>query len=129
MTTDKTFRVQVRFNKVEFADLESDLKQYEGRDLAGRVRLLMRLGLDAARGRLHPASSHVHLASVSDLHPSPEASSSNDAVAERAPTLVSVADEAARRSQPVAPVVEAADRLDFIDELDPSSFLFSFKSA
>lgn len=127
MTSEKTFRVQVRFNKVEFAELEADLKKYEGRDLAGRIRLLMRLGLDVASGRLHQGSSHLALASIS---PASDNSATTGASVDLPPAAVfTVSDEQSRLSQTVAPVVAMADRLDFMDELDPSTFNFSFQPA
>ena len=65
--SDDTFRVQVRFNKIEYANLEEDLSRYEGAARAGRIRLLMRVGLAVSKGQ-SPGSHHsepaVHLAPV-----------------------------------------------------------------
>lgn len=54
-STDNTFRVHVRLNKVEFADLKADIEQYEGPARAGRIRLLLRCGLAALKGQAIPA--------------------------------------------------------------------------
>jgi hypothetical protein len=65
-----TFRVNTRFNRIEFADLERDLDQYKGTARAGRIRLLVRLGLAVANGTHVPSTSadrSAHLAAVIDL--------------------------------------------------------------
>ena len=54
-STDNTFRVHVRLNKVEFADLKADIEQYAGPARAGRIRLLLRCGLAALKGQAIPA--------------------------------------------------------------------------
>jgi hypothetical protein len=46
---DNSFRVHVRFNRVEDAALLEDLEHYNGVDRTGRIRYLMRLGLMAAK--------------------------------------------------------------------------------
>lgn len=57
MSEEKTFRVQARLNKVEYADLYEDLENYpEGADRAGRVRKLLRIGLAVDRGLLRVAT-------------------------------------------------------------------------
>lgn len=53
-----TFRVQARFNKVEYADLMADLERFaQGSPRAGRIRFLMRLGLAAAKGQITSSTS------------------------------------------------------------------------
>lgn len=74
---DKTFRLQLRLNKVEFADLYADLMQYgEGSPQAGRVRYLLRLGLATAHGGV------VHRTALA----SPSPSSADSAAALRVPS-------------------------------------------
>lgn len=43
-----SFRVQVRLNNTEFADIKADLERYDGAQRAGRIRLFLRLGYAAA---------------------------------------------------------------------------------
>jgi hypothetical protein len=51
----RSFRVQVRFNKVEDAELFQDLKQYsDSFERAGRIRFLLRSGLKATQSALVP---------------------------------------------------------------------------
>ncbi|WP_126448077.1 hypothetical protein [Sulfuricystis multivorans] len=50
---DSSFRVHARFNRVEYADLEEDLNRYSpGADRSGRIRFLIRLGLEVSKGRI-----------------------------------------------------------------------------
>ncbi len=41
---DDSFRIHVRLNRFEYADLVSDLEQLYGADRTGRVRFLLRRG-------------------------------------------------------------------------------------
>ena len=68
---DETFRVNVRFNRVEYAELDRDLSRYTGANKGARIRMLMRLGLQVATGNPPPlagASEPMHLASVVDFN-------------------------------------------------------------
>lgn len=43
-----SFRIHVRLNQTEFADIKADLERYDGAQRAGRIRLFLRLGFAAA---------------------------------------------------------------------------------
>ena len=112
-----TFRVQARFNRVEYADLEEDLNRFPpGADRSGRIRLLMRLGLEVSKGRMpsFPAEEHAHpSAQVVDIHRGTR--KKPDAAA-----------PAAASPEPV-PQPEPVDVLDSLG-LDPTSFRFGTPS-
>ena len=114
---DSSFRVQARFNRVEYADLEEDLNRFPpGADRSGRIRLLMRLGLEVSKGRmpLFPADEHAHQsAQVVDIHRGPRKKS-------EAPAPVAALPEPAQQPDPV-------DVLDSLG-LDPTSFRFGTPS-
>lgn len=114
---DSSFRVQARFNRVEYADLEEDLNRFPpGADRSGRIRLLMRLGLEVSKGRMpsFPADEHAHQsAQVVDIHRGPRKKS-------EAPAPVAALPEPAPQPEPV-------DVLDSLG-LDPTSFRFGTPS-
>lgn len=114
---DSSFRVQARFNRVEYADLEEDLNRFPpGADRSGRIRLLMRLGLEVSKGRMpsFPAEEHAHpSAQVVDIHRGTR--KKPDAAA-----------PAAASPEPV-PQSEPVDVLDSLG-LDPTSFRFGTPS-
>ncbi|HNV25098.1 MAG TPA: hypothetical protein PKI21_02475 [Nitrospira sp.] len=114
---DSSFRVQARLNRVEYADLEEDLNRFPpGADRSGRIRLLMRLGLEVSKGRMpsFPAEEHAHpSAQVVDIHRGTR--KKPDAAA-----------PAAASPEPV-PQSEPVDVLDSLG-LDPTSFRFGTPS-
>lgn len=114
---DSSFRVQARFNRVEYADLEEDLNRFPpGADRSGRIRLLMRLGLEVSKGRmpLFPADEHAHQsAQVVDIHRGPRKKSEASAPVAALP-------------EPT-PQPEPVDVLDSLG-LDPTSFRFGTPS-
>jgi hypothetical protein len=118
--SDDTFRVQARFNKVEYADIQEDLDRYgQGAARAGRVRLLMRLGLAAARGLTH-SDHQPQLAKVVDIPRSARSKETPTAVSP-APTIPSVSPlVAAPEPVPVHDSLEALEALG----MDPTLFRF-----
>lgn len=101
-----TFRVNTRFNRIEFADLERDLDQYKGTARAGRIRLLVRLGLAVANGTHVPSTSadrSAHPAAVIDLP----------------------------RTKPVEKQLSAEESVDFLESIgmDPANFKFGQKKS
>ena len=117
--TDETFRVQARFNKVEFADLEEDLSRFEGAARAGRIRLLMRLGLATAKGQVphHPHHDQSsHLAKVVDI---PRGAHRQTDAAHPAPASATPAVPAGK---PVPQVIACTDSIENLEGLDPLMF-------
>lgn len=114
---DSSFRVQARFNRVEYADLEEDLNRFApGADRSGRIRLLMRLGLEVAKGRVpsfHPGEPAPHSAQVVDIQSAARKKPDTTAPAASSPEPV---------QQP-----EPVDVLDSLG-LDPTSFRFGTPS-
>ena len=118
--SDDTFRVQARFNKVEYADIQEDLDRYgQGAARAGRVRLLMRLGLAAARGLTH-SDHQPHLAKVVDI-PRPARNKETPTAVSTAPTTPSVFPQVAAPEP--APVHESLETLEALG-MDPTLFRF-----
>lgn len=64
---DNTFRIHLRLNRVEYADLIADIESHEGYETA-RIRMLLRRGFLAENGTTptsapRPVSSRTQLAS------------------------------------------------------------------
>ena len=128
---DETFRVNVRFNRVEDPELDKDLSRYSGLNKGARIRMLMRLGLQVANGQipsLPHAGEHPHLAPVVGIprsHKKPEpspASSVTPAPIQAQPPIPAsppVAPEPATKQ----PVVESIDALAGMG-FDPTNFQF-----
>ncbi len=114
---DSSFRVQARFNRVEYPDLEEDLNRFPpGADRSGRIRLLMRLGLEVSKGRMpsFAADEHAHQSAlVVDIHRGQRKKSD-------VPAPVAASAEPAPQPEPV-------DVLDSLG-LDPTSFRFGTPS-
>ena len=112
-----TFRIHVRLNKVEYADLEADLNSYPaGSARSGRVRLLLRLGHAAAHGLIPNAAQSTHFSSakVVDIASHPRGDHHGTRTAPHAATS----------GELVAVSVEVADSLDSISDLNPADFRF-----
>lgn len=128
---DETFRVNVRFNRVEDPELDKDLSRYTGLNKGARIRMLMRLGLQVANGQIPSLShtgDHPHLAPVVEIprsHKKPEpspASSVTPAPIQAQPPIPAsppVAPEPATKQ----PVVESIDALAGMG-FDPTQFQF-----
>lgn len=117
--SDDTFRVQARFNKVEYADIQEDLDRYgQGAARAGRVRLLMRLGLAAARGLTH--FDQPHLAKVVDI-PRPSRNKETPTAVMPAAVTPSVSLQVAAPEP--APVHDSLEALEALG-MDPTLFRF-----
>ena len=115
-----TFRIQVRFNRVEYADVEADLNRYPaGSARAGRIRLLIRLGYAAAHGLLpsHAPVPHPHSAKVVDI--------SSHSRSDSHPSQSSADPAATIRPLSATAPVPVADSLDSISDLNPADFQFS----
>ena len=115
-----TFRIQARFNRVEYADVEADLNRFPaGAARAGRIRLLIRLGYAAANGLLpHPAPvPHPHSAKVVDI--------SSHSRSDSHPSQSSADPAATIRPLSATAPVPVADSLDSISDLNPADFQFS----
>ena len=109
-----TFRIQARFNRVEYADVEADLNRFPaGAARAGRIRLLIRLGYAAANG-LFP---HPHSAKVVDI--------SSHSRSDSHPSQSSADPAATVRPLSATAPVPVADSLDSISDLNPADFQFS----
>ena len=132
---DETFRVNVRFNRVEYSDLDKDLSRFTGANKGARIRMLIRLGLQVANGQipsLPHAGEHPHRAPVvgmprshkrSDTSPTPTPAE----LAPQAPTVskapVPAAPATAEESLPKQPVIESLDALAGMG-FDPTHFQF-----
>ena len=114
-----TFRIQVRFNRVEYADVEADLNRYPaGSARAGRIRLLVRLGYAAANGLLpHTAPVPHPSAKVGDISSHPRSDCHLAPPSADRPEKVPV--------QLAAAPAAVADSLDSISDLNPADFQFS----
>jgi hypothetical protein len=125
---DETFRVNVRFNRVEDPELDKDLSRYSGLNKGARIRMLMRLGLQVANGQipsLSHAGDHPHLAAVVEIprnQKKPAPSPATPAPIQAQPPITA--------SPPVAPdpatkqpVVESIDALAGMG-FDPTNFQF-----
>ena len=120
---DETFRVNVRFNRVEYSDLDEDLRRFEGANKGARIRMLMRLGLQVAKGQipsLPHAGEHPHLAAVvgiprshkkADATPTPPPVESVASVPTSSTRPAPSATIGTGESQPKAPAIEALDAL------------------
>ena len=126
---DETFRATIRFNRVEYSDLDKDLSRYTGANKGARIRLLMRLGLQVANGQIPavpPAGEHPHLAAVVDLPRGSRKSESAPAPATEAPSQPAPAASAPPAAAEVPskpPVVETVDALAGMG-FDPTNFQF-----
>lgn len=115
-----TFRIQARLNRVEFADIEADLNQYPtGTARAGRIRLLIRLGYEAAHGQLHHAGPNLHQVSSKVVE-----ISSHHRNDERLTKVVPEPEKATESRQENVSVA-CQDSLDSIADLNPADFKFS----
>jgi len=132
---DETFRVNVRFNRVEYSDLDEDLRRFEGANKGARIRMLMRLGLQVAKGQI-PSLPHSgeppHLAPVvgiprnhkkADAPPSPPPVESVASVSAASVVPAPSAMTDAGDPQTKAPAIEALDALSAMG-FDPTNFQF-----
>lgn len=126
---DETFRASIRFNRVEYSDLDKDLSRYTGANKGARIRLLMRLGLQVANGQvtsLSHAGEPPHLAAVVDLPRGPKKSESAPAASTEAPsqhTPAASAPPPAAEASTKPPAIETADALAGMG-FDPTNFQF-----
>ena len=132
---DETFRVNVRFNRVEYSDLDEDLSRFEGANKGARIRMLMRLGLQVAKGQVPSmphAGDHPHLAPVVGIprsHKKPDATPTPPpgeppASARTLPTTPApIATSGTGESQQKPPAIETLDALSEMG-FDPTQFQF-----
>lgn len=125
---DETFRATIRFNRVEYSDLDKDLSRFVGANRGARIRLLMRLGLQVANGQIHPAthaSEHTHLASVVGHPRGSKKSETCAAPSFEKPSQPAPAESVAQGSAEAhaTPIVEALDALAGMG-FDPTNFQF-----
>lgn len=136
---DETFRVNVRFNRVEYSDLDKDLSRYVGANKGARIRMLMRIGLQVANGQvpsLPHSGDHPHLAPVvgiprnnKKLDASPPPPRKDSTPQAPAVTTASVHDALTAGEAPLAkqPVNESLDALASMG-FDPNNFQFGGSS-
>lgn len=135
---DVTFRVNVRFNRVEYSDLDKDLSRYTGANKGARIRMLMRLGLQVANAQIpspSPAGEHPYLAPVvgiprnhkkSDASPTPPPAEPVPSAPSSTAAPMPVSPDAADEPLPKQPVIEA---LDALADMGFDPILFQFGAA
>lgn len=126
---DETFRATIRFNRVEYSDLDKDLSRYSGANKGARIRLLMRLGLQVANGQITAVShagDHPHLAPVVGLPRGAKKSEPQQAAPSEAPTQPAPAASASPTVSDASAKPQSIETADALAGMgfDPTNFQF-----